>query len=130
MKKILLASVIACTAILAGCASSGNPAIKNVTADELRENIIKGKTTKYDIKALYGEPNSVSLSNGYEIWTYQYGESTSHPTNFIPIVDMFSSGADSQGKSIIFEFYKNGTVKNYSFSKSDDTYKSGILGKG
>ncbi|AEP36090.1 hypothetical protein [Taylorella asinigenitalis] len=129
MKNILIATVLASAAIISGCASSGNAAIKDVTVEELKETVVKGKTTKYDIRAYYGEPNELTYNDGYEIWVYRYGESTSHVTNFIPVVDMFSSGNDSKGKSIIFEFNKNGTVRNYTISSSTDTSKSGILGK-
>ncbi|HBS1472449.1 TPA: hypothetical protein MAC31_002423, partial [Klebsiella pneumoniae] len=69
MKKVLLVAAIA--VVLAGCASGGNKSIEQETQIGVQSKIIKGKTTKQEVKAAYGDPAGVSISSdGKEQWHY------------------------------------------------------------
>ena len=62
MKKMALAVALAVT--LAGCASSGNQKLKSETETSVQSKIHEGKTTKVEVKTLFGSPDAVSYTDG------------------------------------------------------------------
>lgn len=112
---------------LIGCASGGNKSIEQETQVGVQSKIIKGKTTKQELKAIYGDPTGVSLSSdGKEQWHYVFTSTQISGKAFIPIYGLFDSGATSQMKQLIIVF--NGdVVDNYLFNNSNTEVKTGIL---
>ncbi|WP_261150820.1 outer membrane protein assembly factor BamE domain-containing protein [Serratia entomophila] len=125
MKKILF--VAAAAIALAGCASGGNKSIEQETQVGVQSKIIKGKTTKQGVKAIYGDPTSVSLSSdGKEQWHYVFTNTQVSGKAFIPIYGLFDNGATTNMKQLIIVF--NGdVVDNYLFNNSKTEVKTGIL---
>ena len=117
MKKII---VLFCALFLvAGCASTGNKVLKDETASGVAQKIIKGQTTKDQVRAIYGDPMSTSFTDsGKEIWRYEFVKTHAKATNFIPLVSMFNSGAKGTKKELVVMFDDNGVVKNFSMSSS------------
>lgn len=68
MKKNIIVGFVFLT--LAGCSSVGNQSLKNETQESVKTKIVKGKTTKQDVLASFGEPDSRSLIDGEEQWSY------------------------------------------------------------
>ncbi|MCH8207995.1 MAG: outer membrane protein assembly factor BamE [Nitrospinae bacterium] len=55
--------------LLVACGSTGkdfDPA--------LTENIVNGKTTREEIRSMFGEPYKTGIQNGDPIWAYEYHE--------------------------------------------------------
>ncbi|MDO4434184.1 MAG: hypothetical protein Q4B82_06360 [Alysiella sp.] len=124
--SVLLLSAV----LLSACASSGNTSLKNVNLSEVKQYIVEGRTTKEQVQAKYGSADSVSFTDGgNEIWTYRYSEATSHASNYIPIVNIFSSGHDIKTKEMVVMFDKNNLVQRFTVRESNSTEKAGILGK-
>nr|WP_310618177.1 outer membrane protein assembly factor BamE [Pantoea cypripedii] len=125
MKKILL--VAATAIVLTGCASGGNKSIEKETQIGVQSKIIKGKTTKQDIKTVYGDPTGVSISSdGKEQWNYVFTNTQVSGKAFIPIYGLFDNGASTNMKQLIIVF--NGdVVDNYLFNNSNTEVKTGIL---
>lgn len=97
-------------AAFAGCAATGNGAVKTLTQDRAAQAIVIGKSTKADIEAAFGAGNVTRFSNGYELWLYQVGYSK--VVDSVPYVNLVVSSANNKRElSILFD--RNGVVKKY-----------------
>lgn len=128
MKRLVV--LLLSAVLLTACASSGNTSLKNMDLSEVKQYIVEGQTTKEQIQNKYGSADRVSFTDGgNEIWTYRYAEVTSHASNYIPIVNIFSSGQDIKTKEMVVMFDKNDVVQRFTVRESNSTEKAGILGK-
>lgn len=120
MKKITHVLIaMSCMVFVAGCASSGNKVLKEETSTTVAQKIVKGKSTKADVRATYGDPMTTSFTDsGNEIWKYEFVKGHVKATNYIPIVNLFASGTTGDKKELVVFFDKDGIVKNYSMSTS------------
>ncbi len=120
MKKLLFVSVLAAASLtMVGCVSSGNKVLKEETAQTVESKLIKGKSTKSDVRSLYGDPMTTSFTDsGNEIWKYEFVNAHSKATNFIPVVSMFASGSEGEKKELVVFFDQRGIVKNYAMNTS------------
>ncbi len=70
MHILLARFILALTVLLlVACGSTGkdfDPA--------LTENIVNGKTTREEIRSMFGEPYKTGIQNGHPIWAYEYHE--------------------------------------------------------
>jgi outer membrane protein assembly factor BamE (lipoprotein component of BamABCDE complex) len=115
-------------AVLVGCASTGVQQLKDESAATVGEKITKGTSTKEDVRKAFGDPTETSFTDsGNELWRYKYAHSTSKPINFVPVVNLFTSGADVDKKELVVFFDDKGVVKNYSMQSSKEETKTGIL---
>lgn len=55
--------------LLAACGSTGKDFDPALTA-----NIVNGKTTKEEIRSMFGAPYKTGIQNGDPIWAYEYNE--------------------------------------------------------
>lgn len=112
---------------LGACATMGNEKMKDQTQSSISQQVKEGKTTKSDVVSALGSATSVSFTDsGNEIWTYKYARATSQAQNFIPIVNLFSQGADVKIKELVIMFDKNGVVSKYTLRETQDVLKAGI----
>ena len=70
------------------------------------ENITIGKTSEKDILSFFGDPWKTGIINGNVVYTYCYEEIVFHHDDSI----------DKNGNTLIIEFDKNKTVRNYYFN--------------
>jgi outer membrane protein assembly factor BamE (lipoprotein component of BamABCDE complex) len=115
-RNIVISSILLSLIGFSGCSvKTGNSNLENMSQTHIKKEIIKGKTTKDEIRKMLGEPfNTSILMNGDESWTYMFSKSKS--SFFVP-------ATSSSGKTLFIIFDKNGIVKNYSFSK---THQGGV----
>lgn len=105
---------------LGGCASGGNTAIKEETAQSVASKLIHGRTTKNQVRALYGDPYSTSFTDsGNEIWKYHFKKAHLKASSFVPVVRLFASGSKEKKKELVVLFNKRGIVQKHSMSTSD-----------
>lgn len=125
MKHIAKITVVALSILLAGCMSSGNKQLKNESETSVQTKIIEGKTTKTDVKGMFGSPESVNFTDGgNEIWKYAFAKMKVSGKSFIPFYGLFHNGASGTKKELTILF--NGdTVKKYTMSESAMESKSG-----
>jgi outer membrane protein assembly factor BamE (lipoprotein component of BamABCDE complex) len=89
--------------------------------------ITKNKTTKSEITALLGEPDTrTTLDNGNEEWTYFMNNNQFDATTFIPIVGLLTGGSQTQAKRLEIEF-KDETVRKWTFSENNSKMKTGLI---
>ena len=126
MKKIMIA--VASVALLASCASTGNASIKQETEQSIQNKIIEGKTTKQEIRKMYGAPVSTTFTDGgNEIYKYTFSKTQAKASNFIPIVGIFASGATGTEKNLTVMFDKSGIVSRYSLDESAIDTNTGLF---
>jgi hypothetical protein len=113
---VLIVTVISLA--MTGCVSSGNKVLKEETSSSVAQKIIKGKTTKQEIRSMYGDPMETSFTDsGKEIWKYHFVKAHIKASNLIPVVSLFASGSEGDKKELVV-FFDNDIVKNYSMSTS------------
>jgi len=121
LKTLLAASLFAGALAFTGCANStyGNEKLSNATEKSINQKIIKGKTTKAEIKQMFGTPSDVNyLPNNEQQWVYSFSKGKIKTATMIPIVGMFAGGTKSETKKLTIVFDKNGIVKDYMFITS------------
>lgn len=125
MKKSI--AIIVTLILVSGCASSGNEKVRTETMDTVATKVVKGTTTKSQVKSIYGEPSSVSLTDaGSEVWKYEYAHATAKAVNFVPIVGLFAGGADVNKNEVVFIFDKSDVLQNYTVHASQsETHRGG-----
>lgn len=123
MKKMALAVALAVT--LTGCASSGNQKLKSETETSVQSKIHEGKTTKVEVKTLFGSPDAVSYTDGgNEIWKYSFAKVKVNGTSFIPFYGLFHNGTNGTKKELTILF-KDNTVQKYTMAELAINTKSG-----
>ncbi|MCL2345888.1 MAG: hypothetical protein FWC58_08570 [Desulfobulbus sp.] len=115
------------TILLGACAASaGNMALKDETEKTVSARIVEGKTTKDEVRAMYGQPTQTSFTDGgNEIWTFRYAYATPKAVNFVPVVGIFAGGADVQSKELVVMFDKNNVVAKFSMRESQQEVARG-----
>ncbi|MBS4433263.1 hypothetical protein E2566_08140 [Pectobacterium punjabense] len=124
MKKIITAVLVSFA--LSGCYSFGNQTLKNVTQEDVKAKIVKGKTTKSEVLTAFGEPDKRIASDNEEKWSYSMHNYRSKPTSYIPLVGVLIGGTDIEEKSILITF-KGEKVSSYEFSAGASEIKRGAF---
>lgn len=122
----IIGTVLLCGALTA-CASSGNQKIGEFNKPQLT-NIIAGQVkTKPDALRVFGEPDDIDFdSNGNEKWTFNHQYISAKPQNFVPVVSLFTSGADELKKKVVLVFDKNGSVINSAVTEAAGEIRTGL----
>lgn len=129
MKKFVVAAAIAAGAVmLTGCAGTGNDSLRAETEATVSTKIVEGKTTKNEIRGMFGSPMKTEFTDGgLEIWHYELTKVHGDAVNYIPIINLFGSSASGKNKELVVLFDPNNVVKRYSMSESAVSQKTGIF---
>ncbi|HYD97172.1 MAG TPA: hypothetical protein VEC01_17735 [Noviherbaspirillum sp.] len=128
LKKSLTACGLALTVLLAGCASVGNETLRAESESTVTQKITEGKTTKAQVRAMFGSPVKTSFTDGgLEIWNFEFTNVSADAISYVPIVNLFGASASGKKKELVVLFDQNGTVKRYSMSESNVTQKTGLF---
>lgn len=116
------------SALLCGCASVGNESIADATPESVSGQLIKGRSTQAQVRAIYGDPAKTTFTDsGNEIWEYDFSRMHSKPTNFIPYVSLIHSGAEGDKKSLVVFFDRSKVVQQYTISSSKVDVSQGLI---
>ncbi|MBI0557237.1 hypothetical protein F6Q06_22535 [Pectobacterium parmentieri] len=124
MKKFIIVTLVSLT--LSGCYSFGNQTLKNVTQEDVKAKIVKGKTTKAEVLTAFGEPDKRITSDDEEKWSYSMHNYRSKPISYIPIFGILTGGTDIEEKSILITF-KGEKVSFYEFTAGASEMKRGAF---
>lgn len=106
--------VIGALLLLSACASGGNESVKDETMESVSSKVTKGVTTEDKVRALFGEPTNVSLTDGgSDVWTYEYTHAYVKAVSFVPVVGWFAGGHDVDKNQVVFLFDKGKVLQNY-----------------
>lgn len=129
LRKIVATSVIGATIIFSGCAvKTGNENLGAMEKSEITSKIVKGKSTKQDVKALLGDPDKTDFdNNSLEKWTYIHVRKDAKFVNYVPVANWFVAGTNDTTKSLVVVFEDNGVVKNFIASDAKGETKGGLF---
>src|SRR6202023_2651129 len=103
---------------LAACSTVAD---NSETQESINQKIAKGKTTKAEVKATFGEPSSTtSKERGSEEWRYKIASSSS--TLKIPGFERFFGSGTEKDKTLLVDFDRRGIVTNYSLNEEAKRY--------
>ncbi len=123
---LTLVATLAAAALLSACATAGNERLQAETPETVATKLQEGTTTKDQVRAALGEPQSVSFTDGgSEIWTYKHARATPAARNFIPF-NVFSRGADVTTKEVVVMFDKAGVVSRHTMRETQETVRRGL----
>lgn len=130
ISHVLIGSFLTVT-LLGGCASTGNRVLKSETEKTVSTKLQQGKSTKTQVKKLYGDPTTTSFTDaGNEVWKYTFEDVTGDAVNYIPVVNWFGSSFSGSKKELTILFDKDDIVQRFSMVDSDVKRKSGVYNLG
>lgn len=128
MKIIQYTAIAFVTLTAIGCASVGNETLRTETETSVQNKIVEGKTTKPEVKSIFGSPVKTSFTDGgLEIWTYEFSKVSADAVSYIPIVNMFGATSSGIKKELVVLFDKVGLVNRFSMSESEIKHKTGVF---
>lgn len=127
MKTNVIAVALLSALTLGGCATSGNQALGSADQSTIDQRIVAGKTTKRDVQAYLGGPDSINLTDGgQEVWQYSHAKTSVNAASYIPIVGLFAGGSTVDQKILTILFDKKGVVVKSAYGAKVDEYRNGI----
>ena len=127
MRMIKLAAAAALASMAMACANAGNQALKEETGATVAQKLEVGMTQP-EVRGIYGEPNTTSFTDGGNIiWKYEFVEAQAKAENFIPVVNLFASGARGHKKELTILFDENDLLKKHSMTVSPVETNTGLL---
>ena len=114
--------------LVTGCASVGSESLRKESESSISQKIVEGKTTKGEIRTMFGSPTKTSFTDGgLEIWNYDFSNVSADAVSYIPIVNLFGASASGKKKELVVMYDQTNIVKRYSMSESDVTHKTGLF---
>lgn len=114
--------------LLGGCAAVGNEKLRTETEASVSTRIVEGKTTKQEVKAMFGSPAKATFTDGgLEVWNFEFEKMSADVVNYIPVVNLFGSSASGKKKQLVVMFDTTDVVKRFSMSESDVSRKTGLF---
>ena len=133
LKNLTSTAILICAAlILSGCANEGSTVLKKVSEAEVEGKIFVGKTTRDQVRAMYGSPLETSYTDtGLEIWKYQYDDTTGLNVENIAsqVLTLGLAGSKHTGdrKELVVLFDEKNIVKRFNMSVSPVTKGKGLF---
>ena len=127
-KAIVFVATCAAALTLVGCASTGNEALRYESEAAITAKIVEGKTTKTEIRKMYGSPLKTTFTDGgLEMATYEFSNVSSDFINYVPVVNLLGSSASGTKKELIVLFDRSHVVMRFSMSESAVKQKTGLF---
>ena len=127
-KAFVFIATCAVALTLMGCASTGNEALRYESEAATTAKIVEGKTTKNEIRKMYGSPLKTTFTDGgLEMATYEFSNVSSDFVNYVPVVNLLGSSASGTKKELIVLFDRSNVVMRFSMSESAVKQKTGLF---
>lgn len=121
-------SLAVLAALMTGCASTGSESLRKESETSVAQKIVEGKTTKAEIRTMFGSPTKTSFTDGgLEIWNYDFSNVSADAISYVPIVNLFGGSASGKKKELVVMYDQTNVVKRFSMSESDVTHKTGLF---
>lgn len=127
-KHFLIYGTIIAALALTGCASTGNESLRKETESSVAQKIVQGKTTKSEVRAMFGSPTKTTFTDGgLEVWNYDFANVSADAISYVPIVNLFGASASGKKKELVVMYDDQHVVRRYSMSEADITQKTGLF---
>ena len=111
MRRIAILSAL----VLAACSAVPENLPQRETQESINQKITKGKTTKAEVKSMFGQPlSTTSKERGAEEWRYNMAGSSSAVK--IPGFERFFGSGDKD-RTLLVDFDRRGIVTSYSLDE-------------
>ncbi|MEP8704719.1 hypothetical protein [Enterobacter roggenkampii] len=127
MNRFMISAFFISAFLVSGCSTSGNQHHINETSQSLQSKIIKNKTTKSEITARLGEPDTrTTTDDGQEEWAYLMVNNQFDATTFMPFAGLLTGGSKTQARELVITF-RGDTVSQWTFSANNSSMKTGLI---
>ena len=127
-KHLVTCGTLIAALMLTGCVSVGNESLRKETESSVAQKIVQGKTTKPEVRAMFGSPTKTTFTDGgLEVWNYDFSNVSADAISYVPIVNMFGASASGKKKELVVMFDTSNIVKRYAMSEADVTQKTGLF---
>lgn len=127
-KHICIGGAIVIAFALTGCASVGSESLRKETESSVSQKIVQGKTTKSEVRAMFGSPTKTTFTDGgLEVWNYDFTNVSADAISYVPIVNLFGASASGKKKELVVLYDNENIVKRFSMSEADVTQKTGLF---
>jgi len=114
------------------CANQGSTVLKKLSEADVNKNITVGKTTRNEIRAMFGSPLETKYTDsGLEIWRYRYEDTTGlNPANIASqtlTLGLAGSRRTGTEKELVILFNDDYTVKRFNMSEAPVQRGTGLL---
>lgn len=129
MKKLIsTCGAMAIAFAVSGCASVGSESLRKETESSVAQKIVQGKTTKNEVRAIFGSPTKTTFTDGgLEVWNYDFTNVSADAISYVPIVNLFGASASGKKKELVVLYDTENVVKRFSMSEADVTQKTGLF---
>jgi outer membrane protein assembly factor BamE (lipoprotein component of BamABCDE complex) len=112
MRRIAIVGAL----VLAACSAVPENSPQRETQESINQKIMKGKTTKAEVRSMFGEPvSTASKERGAEEWRYKMASSSS--TIKIPGFERFFGSGTDKDRTLLVDFDRRGIVTSYSLDE-------------
>lgn len=126
MKKVLLSAMLAL--VVAGCSSVGNEKIKEENHVTLEQKLVKGVTTRDEVRKTFGDPIDATFhENGNEMWKYKFTKQSCNASCYFIYTSWLYSSSSGTEKTLTVLFDDAGKVRNYILSESPVEVEHGLF---
>jgi len=127
-KNFLICCAVFAVLTLSGCQSVGNESLRKETESSVAQKIIQGKTTKSEVRAMFGSPTKTTFTDGgLEVWNYDFSNVSADAISYVPIVNLFGASASGKKKELVVMYDDKNIVRRYAMSEADVTQKTGLF---
>lgn len=107
-----------------GAVEKDNKFLEKISDEEIYSKLIKGQTTKEQVKLIFGEPEKVNISSeGKENWLYYFIRGEGKGINYIPMYH----GTNNNMRELKILFDTNGIVELFTLQNSTFEAESGLF---
>jgi hypothetical protein len=115
-----------------GCANSGSTVLKNLSEDDVNRAIVVGKTTRNEVRAMFGSPLETTYTDGgLEIWKYSFEDVTSfnaaNMASATLTLGLAGSRVTGRQKELMILYNDDYTVKRFNMSSAPVQRGTGFL---
>jgi len=127
-KNFLICGAMLAVLTLSGCQSVGNESLRKETESSVAQKIVQGKTTKTEVRAMFGSPTKTTFTDGgLEVWNYDFSNVSADAISYVPIVNLFGASASGKKKELVVMYDDKNVVRRYAMSEADVTQKTGLF---
>lgn len=132
MVKLNIFSLVLLSFLAIGCANKGSTVLKNLSEEQVNSAIVVGKTTRNEVRAMFGSPLETTYTDGgLEIWKYTFEDVTAFNAANVAsqtlTLGLAGSRVTGTQKELIILYNDNYTVKRFNMSSSPVQRGKGLL---
>jgi len=129
MKNFYTIVILLLSTLICSCAAkTGHQFLEKMSTEEISSKLIKGHTTKEEVKGLFGDPSDVDIMpDGKEQWVYSFVRSEQKGVNFVPYANLVYNGTNDNIRKLKILFTNCGKVEFFAFSNSKGETKTGLF---